>query len=359
MREPFTAGRNISRSPPSSRAGSSSIRAVTTIEAISAFWKWWPSAAPGFAASFSSGEHSDARIAEMNERVSAIGSGLDWEFGPGHEAEHHLCLSSHGDPELRIVAERWLERAPAADATWEFHGARQAHPEPDLTLTIDEVEVGLGEIRYELDVEEDRARVVLTAWHPAFATIEDASLRRRILFIALDTLLGEDEVERWIGAVSTADEPIEDGATPSDLRATVAELSELSKDDMWQMLRGEDDGKPVLVVVDRAVKRVDHWLKDTLLRIRVTLTSANEEGIPSKDESEVLNEAEDALVASLGEHAVYIARETHASARTLFFHVEESSPAVDVATRWKPTPAHVVDVHVERDPAWEILERWG
>lgn len=332
---------------------------MTTLEAISAFWKWWPSSAPGFAESFSTGEHSEELIAAMNAHVSAIGEGLDWEFGPGHEAEHHLSLSSHGDPELRIVAERWRERAPTADATWEFHAARQPHPEPDLTLTIDEVEVKLGEIRYDLDVEEDRARVVVTGWHPAYATIADASLRRRILFIALDTLLGEDEVERWIGAVSTADEPIEDGVTPSDLRDTVQELSELSKDDMWQMLRGEDDGKPVLVVVDRAVKRADHWLKDTLLRIRVTLASANDEGIPSKDESEILNEAEDALVASLGAHAVYLARETRTGARTLFFHVAESSPALDIAARWKPTPEHAVEVEAERDPAWEILERWG
>lgn len=332
---------------------------MSTSEAIHAFWKWWPGAAPGFAASFSTGEHSEALIEEMNAHVKAIDAGLDWEFGPGHESEHHLCLSGHGDPELRILAERWREKAPAADATWEFHGARQPHPSRDLTLTIDGVDVALAEIRYDLEVEEDRARVIVKGWHPTYGAIEDESLRRRILFIALDTLLGEDDVERWIGEVAVADEPVEEGATPTDLRATVEELSELSQEDMWQMLRGDDDGKPVLVVVDRSVKRVDHWLKDTLMRVHVTLTSANEDGVPSKDESEVLNEAEDALLESLGTHAVYIARETRAGARTLFFHIEESSPAVDAAARWKPSAEHVVKLEIERDPAWDVLDRWG
>lgn len=332
---------------------------MTTSDAIAAFWGWWPGAAPGFAASFESGEHSDPLIAEMSEKVKAIDDRLDWEFGPGREANHHLCLSGRGDPELRVVTERWLERAPAPDETWEYRGARQAHPEGGLRLSIAGVDANLDDTRFELEVEEERARIAVTGWHPAFTELEDQGVRRQILFITLDSLLGEDDVERWLARVSLADEPIEQGATPAELREAVQELAAQPDDEKWQMLRGEGDGRPLLAVVNRSVKRVDHWLKDTLLRVRVKLTTANDDGMPSREESELLNDAEDALLESLEAHAVYIARETHAGARTLFFHAEESGPAVDIASRWKPSADHEVTVEAARDVGWDVLHRWG
>lgn len=332
---------------------------MTTSEAIAAFWAWWPGVAPAFASSFSTGAPSDELIEQMNDHVKAIDDRLDWEFGPGTSSAHHLCLSGRGDPELRVVAERWVERAPAPDATWAFHGARQAHPGGGLKLTIGGVDVALDDLCFELEVDDDRGLVDVLAWHPAFAEVADERLRRQIVFIGLDTLLGEDELERWLGRLSVADAPIDDGATPADLREAVAELASTPAENRWQLLRGEGDGKPLIAAVNRAVRRVDHWLKDTLLTVRVALTTANADGMPAREESEALNDAEDRLVASLGSHAVYVGRETHAGARTLFFHVEESGPAADIASRWSPSPAHAVTCDLRRDVAWDILHRWG
>jgi hypothetical protein len=42
------------------------------------------------------------------------------ELAPDVEAAHALCLSANGDLELKRLAERWVQAAPAADAVFEW-----------------------------------------------------------------------------------------------------------------------------------------------------------------------------------------------------------------------------------------------
>src|SRR5512143_2756615 len=98
-----------------------------TRSAIDAFWAWWHEARHRVEESITKGS-SPALADEISEKVNALADNLVWELGPGARAKHAFCVSAQGDPELRAHVERWLASAPPADATWEYHPARQANP---------------------------------------------------------------------------------------------------------------------------------------------------------------------------------------------------------------------------------------
>jgi len=79
---------------------------------LDAFWSWWRTAAPRFAAAID-GYQPDSIAEELSANVHAIDPRLAWETAPGLKgARHSLALSAEGDIELRILTERWLSRAP-------------------------------------------------------------------------------------------------------------------------------------------------------------------------------------------------------------------------------------------------------
>ena len=143
---------------------------------------------------------------------------MAWELQPGSQAAHAFCLSPEGNPELRQVALRWLERAPTPDATWEYHASKQ--PAKSLmTLVTDGGQFDLEEMRASAAWDETRRLVDVRLWHPRFPEVPEA-VRLQAAFLFLDHLLGEDGVERWIGAIELFDGPT-GGRTPAELKAEV------------------------------------------------------------------------------------------------------------------------------------------
>ncbi|MFO0562800.1 MAG: DUF695 domain-containing protein [Polyangiales bacterium] len=327
--------------------------------AIDAFWQWWPTVSDAIAKGFTSGGLSQELITGVSEHVAAIDDRLDWEFGPGLSAQHHLCLSSKGDPVLRVIVERWRRQAPTADATWEFYGARQANPRGGLALKIGEHDLALDEMTLGVEEDEDRERLHLTVDHPAFAAIDDDDLKLRIAFIALDNTLGEDDVERWLGQIDLASERIEAPIALPQLRARVERFARASTGDRWSLLKGTFDGAPLFVLVNTAIKRIDHLLFDTHVTLTIAIRAPTEEGLVTDEEAAVLNAMEDALVESLANEAVFIARETTRGRRVLHFHTMESGPSAAIIARWRERhEEYSIELDVERDPRWEVLRRW-
>jgi len=194
-------------------------------DGIARFWRWWPNARPRIESSITNGGADAALIEEINDHVNAISEGLAWELAPGRDAQHAFCLSSNGDPERRILTETWRLRGPAADPTWEFHGARQGGGRrASLVLELEGHSIELDELVVAFEVDEARERVDGVYFHPAFADMDDDT-RTMATFLALDGAFGEDGVERWLGAIETATEPPEDATSIDELEAAVAELS--------------------------------------------------------------------------------------------------------------------------------------
>lgn len=329
-------------------------------EAIEEFWRWWPGVAAAFDAAFAQKQGvPPAMITALSERVAAIDDRLDWEFGPGERSRHHLCLSSKGDPELRVIVERWLRRAPTSDDAWEFYAARRANPHGGLQLDIAGHAIALDEMQLALTLDAGRARVDLRVDHPVFAAIDDEDLRMRIAFIALDNTLGEDDVERWIGAIELG---IPAGSSPLALPALLPALRALVRGcegARWSLLEGTIDGAPTVVLLDTAIKRIDHLTMDMHLAIEIALREPTDAGLPTRAEAATLDAMEDALVERLGSHAVHIARETSRGVRALHFHTMEAGPSAAIVAAWKEQhSAHTIRVEARRDPRWDVLRRW-
>lgn len=333
---------------------------MTSRASIEEFWKFWATVKDEIARGFSEGGLSEPLIAAIGEQVNRIDPALDWEFGPGRESQHHLCLSAKGDPVLRVVAERWRHLAPEADATWEYYASRQPHPAGGLNLEIDGHVVALDEIVVGVELDDAREVLHVTLHHPLFAEIADDELRFRIGFIGLDTLLGEDDVERWIGAIDASESAPENGIPLPALRDAVRALAEQATGDKWVILQGEIEGQPIFVSKNAALKRINHLLHDTHVEIDIPLLSPTEAGLTTAEEAEQLDAMEDALFTALGEDAVYVARETFGGRRRMHLHVMEAGPAASSIERWRSRNAErEIGVQVAMDPRWEILERWG
>jgi hypothetical protein len=123
---------------------------------IDAFWRWWLGVRDGIALHFARDGLSRTLTAAMDKHVRAIDDGLGWDLGVGTDGVHYLCLSSGGDPSLRVLTERWRRAAPPTDATWKFFAALPAAPSDDLMLEIDGVEIDLSQM--VCGIEEDQGR---------------------------------------------------------------------------------------------------------------------------------------------------------------------------------------------------------
>jgi len=140
---------------------------ASTTAAIQSFWSWWGTARPRIQAAIPGGPRPDL-VEEITRHVKAVDPRLAWELGEGQRAEHALCVTAEGDPELRAVTERWVRAGPAADATWEYHPARPASISAlEATMEIGGRRLVPGQARLLVQVVDDRQAVDVGFHHPA------------------------------------------------------------------------------------------------------------------------------------------------------------------------------------------------
>lgn len=330
---------------------------------IDAFWIWWRTSSERLAAAVDSGRGASIAV-ELGAQVHAIDRRLAWETGPGlRGARHHLALSSEGDTELRVLAERWLARAPAADAAWEYYPARQAGPrEVTLSLALRDAptaSVDLAKVTVGFESDPARELVHVTFHHPALSKLDEGQ-RTTAAFLVLDNLLGEDGVERWIGGVEISVGPLPEGKPLQALAAAVESLAREATGERFAVLEGRTAaGLPLVATVNLAVKRVDHLLMDHHLVVTIPLRAEASSGMPTSEEQRALNGLEDQLLESLARDAVYIGHETGEGKRTIHFHVAGRGPAEPRARAWARKHAkRRVEVALRYDPSWEMLRKW-
>jgi hypothetical protein len=93
--------------------------------------------------------------------------------------------------------------------------------------------------------------------------------------------------------------------------------------------------------------------------VRVPLRAPTAQGLASDEEAKELNALEDALLVACGEEVVFVGRETCEGRRTLHLHAAGEGAAVARLEAWSlAVPGRRVEVRVERDPSWSVLQRW-
>jgi hypothetical protein len=321
------------------------------------FWSWWADARDRLAADIEARSGGATMAKEISAAVGTIHPNMAWELAPGASARHAFCISPEGRPDLRRIALKWLESAPPADGTWEFHASRQASA-PLGRLQIGGTSADLSEMRAVTAWDSSRRRVDVRLWHPVFPGMPRQG-RLQLAFLFLDNLLGEDDVERWIGEIDVLDAP-SGGRTPDELRAEVdRHRGEPLADDAWVVgqLNGPDG--PSIVVANAALKRIDYPFAGIHVTIRVTIPGG---GMPSETDAARLNAEEDGLVRGFEEIGAFAGRTTRPGLRTMHFvapSVEDSKRVIDAWAHELPElpESRQLKVGFAEDVNWRFRQR--
>ncbi|MCR1161694.1 DUF695 domain-containing protein [Paenarthrobacter sp. UW852] len=317
---------------------------------ISAFWEWW--AAEGrdrFGTAVQTGEGDDLPSV-MTQQLANVHPDLAWDTGRGHRSDHLLVVSAEGDAALRRVAEQWLRAAPSADEVWDFASARQPVPGViENVLDINGTKFPLGDIRFGLSVDDQRESIDVEVYHPLFGQMPgDEPLR--VSFLFLDWLLGEDGVERWVGAINTTTSSDVATASATDLVEAINRMTAEAQPDNWAFLQGTTPaGERMVVLTRRPLRWIDYPLFDLHTKVSLAYADRRDDGLPTETALNRLRQIEDNITAALGPRGILVAHETAAGSRVLHYYtdsddqnghasVEAAARLVDAATTQVPDP---------------------
>lgn len=321
---------------------------------IEEFWHWWQHAgATELAAAIHTGDFG-ALPEQMADLVHAIHTDLQWELGPGRTAKHALCVTANGDPALRPLTERWLRAAPEPDPTWEYRAARQADPNVlGQSLQFGDWELQLEELRLSLTTDEDSLLVNVIAHHPRFAEMpENATLQ--ITFLTLTWLLGEDDLERWIGDVSATEVEPADSLPADALPEIVHAMAARHPEPTWVVMEGEgQDGARLMAVAMRPLRWIDHPLLDQHAAITLSYPAEDPRDLPDSSALTALRDLEDDLTHSLAGAALLVAHETGRGARTLHLYCDSTDTTTQDALRDWVNRHPTASLDLAADPAWD------
>ncbi|WP_031160443.1 DUF695 domain-containing protein [Streptosporangium roseum] len=328
-------------------------------DGIGEFWTWWAEARPELDAMVAAGEAD--RLAEwIGPAVQVVHPSLVWEIAPGLGSDQALVVTSAGDPELRPTAHRWAAAAPAADALWEFHPSRRANPHAmELTLDVGGYEFALDKLMLGLRAPLGNPRVDVVAYHPIF-TILDDDTRIEATLLALDWLLGEDDVARWVGDISAAGfEPI-DAVPAVHLPSVVADLASGYRDEQWALLEGETaTGARLIATARYPLRPVDHPLFDQHIAITLPYLHGDADGLPVGRSLEALRDFEERLagrISRLNGSAVFAAHMSAEGQRVLHVYADPGGDAAihakELIVSWEEGRPRV---DVVGDPGWSAI----
>jgi len=180
------------------------------VRAIRTWWEEFSRKADSIDALFRRAEEWD--LPEwMNRQLRQIHPELMWEFGPAVSGKgHRLVITPETRSELRPLVQEIIERAPRL-AGWEFHAYRIAESvEQSLRLVEARTELDLSNVTVAASVGKDNRMDLVYRWDRVPHNNDQAF---DAAFVATESLLGEQALDRWVGVISLVDQqtPAEQG----------------------------------------------------------------------------------------------------------------------------------------------------
>jgi len=326
-------------------------------EALAGFWTWWASTKDRLAAAIADGSLGNSPLVnEISSAVHGLHPGLAWELGPGRSSMHNLTVTPEGNLLLRRLTEQWLASAPAPDQTWEYYASRQASA--PLGLDIGGKRFDPKDFRFAYTFDESRERFDVQLYHPLFSKV-DENVVRHVLFLTLDECLGEDDVERWIGALDASRSAQSNVIKLTDFVSVIAEAGRNVTGEQFTLGQGQSrDGRPVIIMVNNALKQIDHLDHVFHLAAIIALREPDANGLPGGAEGEQLNQAEDNLLAALGENGIQIGRVTWGGRREIHTFVRDPASAAAAVAAWSEQVRPWSASHtLAYDPEWSAAKQ--
>jgi len=324
---------------------------------VAAFWSWWQESGADLTAA-ALADREPVRVAdELSRRVAAIADGLTWELSAGGRSSHLLVVSPEGDPDLRATARRWLRSAPAATATWGYADTRQPVQDVDaVELETEGATVAFRDI--VVSARREGLRLSVAVHHPSFAHLDDAA-RETIASLALDSAIGESDVECWIGEVARPRLAPLDAFPLRWVRKLVsdfkAEHTSPDGEPHQVVFQGQGAEGPILAMAQVPLAAATAPELDTHVGVFLEYLAA-EDGLPTPGALEELRHFEDALTLDLAGRGRVVAHQSSAGTRVLHVFVDGTSDAADrvraASRRWTQGSAGVTETH---DPSWSMV----
>ena len=139
----------------------------------------------------------------MRQNLDPINPNLMWEFGRGIHTPHRLVITPEVNHHLRPMVDVLLQRAPKMD--WEFYPYRLAESARDAIMTTSG-RVGGDITGSSFSAALGRDNTVDLTFHPAHSRADPKKSLHQA-FIAAETLLGEEVLDKWIGVIDVATSP--------------------------------------------------------------------------------------------------------------------------------------------------------
>jgi len=139
----------------------------------------------------------------MHQTLQRIDSNLCWEFGPAVLTEgHRLVITPESRKNLRPLIRTILDRAPDLPG-WEFYPYRLAEEVEQAACAVQGRTGGsLEGVTAELQIGEEN-RIDLMFRVPG-ASGEDDQQALNVAFVATESLLGEQALDKWAGVIEAA-----------------------------------------------------------------------------------------------------------------------------------------------------------
>lgn len=139
----------------------------------------------------------------MHEHLGAICEHLMWEFGPAvHGEGHRLVITPEWRRYLGPLVKQILERAPQIDG-WEFYPYRLPEDFDMAEQTVAARTGGSVARTFFRATVNDVHKIDLAFLARDYAASEDKQAFNDV-FVATETLLGEEILDHWIGAIEVA-----------------------------------------------------------------------------------------------------------------------------------------------------------
>lgn len=178
----------------------------------------------------------------MGANLQAIDPGLMWEFGPGLGSGHRLVITPEANRQLRPLVHEIVARAPAIDV-WEFYEYRLPDPVSRLNPLVEgrTRTPWLGEGAWCTPGAANRVDIVFG--FPADLIAENHELAEAQTFVACETLLGEENLDHWVGGIDA--EPVSDRTLPIEALKTSFDdaRAEALEHDTYPVRLADADGK--------------------------------------------------------------------------------------------------------------------
>lgn len=174
-------------------------------ESIAQFWAWFSSKKDVIESMI---KRSDASGLSqlLSPRLDRVMPGLAWEVGPGKIRPYMLTISSEGNHAQRRHVETIIRKAPDI-GDWEFYSSRQPRNiQSEIELVSDGIRLSTDTWRFEASEDPARRRLDITVIDERLARLKD-KLALKAIFVFLDSALGEDNVEAWIGGIQVRRKP--------------------------------------------------------------------------------------------------------------------------------------------------------